>query len=200
MSQSALPSIAFFWADKAVTRRIREQIPDVASALAVYHALAELASDNQAETFTATQAAIASKSGFKIRTVGSRLADLVRIRVIEMQVPEIRSAARFTLLDASGNGCRAIGNKRGAIRDRPPASVAESILREESRINGRPLGTAERIGLEKQSECIGAELKRLKPLRLYQRPEGWAQKIADLEARKNAINTRLSDGANFTAR
>lgn len=130
-------AVAWLWADKAIVRRIRERVPDIASALTVYFALCEIASDNQAEEFEATQQAIASKSGLSVRTVGHRLRELVSIGAIKMEVPQIRSAARIGLQNPIGNGCRSIRNGCGSFRSGEPIPL-QIPIREESRINPMP--------------------------------------------------------------
>jgi hypothetical protein len=55
-----------------------------------------------------------------------------------MEVPPVRSKARFELLDPYGNGCRSIGNKCGTFGNGSalPLQISNSI--EESRINLLP--------------------------------------------------------------
>ncbi len=105
----------FAWVSKAALRKIREGLENdnaVTSGIAVYVALAEIASDEQSPQFTTTQAHIAEKSGVSIRTVAARQQDLEELELILKIVPDLRAPAHFTLL-AFGNGCRAFGNGPG---------------------------------------------------------------------------------------
>ena len=133
MDPSSKPhKVAWLWADKVVLRRIRDQVPDVSSALGVYFALCEVASDTESPSFEVTQEAIASKCGLGVRTVGARLHDLKSVGAIKMEVPPIRSKARFELLDPFGNGCRSIGSKcgsfgNGSVRPLPISNSIEEL-------------------------------------------------------------------------
>ena len=154
------PKVAFSWSDKAILRRIREQVPDIASALSTYHALCEIASDNQAPAFEATQEAVAAKCGLGVRTVGARLHDLKSVGAIKMEVPPIRSKARFELLDPFGNGCRSIGNKCGTFGN-GSALPLQISNREESRINPLP-EAGEGAGSKDQEEAKPAKARTSK--------------------------------------
>ncbi len=125
-------SVAFLWCDKAIMRRIRERLEDSASALGVYVALCEIASDEAKQEFTTTQAHIAAKAGLGVRTVGKRLQDLDGLGVIKMHTPELKVPSRFTLLSPSGNGCRTIGTECGAFRNRVRNQMQTVEEREES--------------------------------------------------------------------
>lgn len=76
-------------------------VPEAATALAVYVALTVMASENCAETFTATREAIAEYSRLSIRTVASRLIDLETIGLITIRTPRVRGASTFRLLSVN---------------------------------------------------------------------------------------------------
>ena len=90
--------IAFAWQDKISLRRIREQIPDYGSALAVYVALTVVASDKESDEFQTTQEWVAQLSGFDARTVRRRLPDLERIGVVKITTPPLRVPSTYRLL------------------------------------------------------------------------------------------------------
>ena len=91
----------FAWQSKPVLRKIRESFDaekTVASALLVYFALTEIASDNKDDTFQTTHAYIAQKSGLSPRTVQARLSGLVEIGLLEVSTPQLRAPATYRLL------------------------------------------------------------------------------------------------------
>lgn len=116
MTPAAVP---FSWQDKRVLRKIRESFDDAntaASALAVYHALTEAASDKQSDEFKTTVPWLAHRAGLSPRTVSARLADLKGIGVIAVETPKLKAPSNYKLLPfskdcpTSSNGCRSIGN------------------------------------------------------------------------------------------
>jgi len=91
----------FCWQHKSALRLIRESFDadkTVASTLAVYHGLTEIASDKSSEIFQTTHAWIALMSGVSIRTVESRLADLVGIGLIHISTPALKTPSTYTML------------------------------------------------------------------------------------------------------
>src|SRR5450759_4220174 len=77
----------FAWQDKRVLRKIRQSFDSqhtVASALAVYNALTEIASDFQSPEFVTTAFHISNRAGLSERTAGERVRDLHRIGAIEV--------------------------------------------------------------------------------------------------------------------
>lgn len=149
-------------------RRIREQVEDYGSALGVYYALCVVASDNQSESFQATHKWLSQLSGFSERTVRNRLPDLVRIKAINVATPKLKAPSTFHLLAfgngyrASGNGCRAFGN-----REAPPLPPSEERKNQNSPSpfqclpKSVSLPTAERIALENRLKALQAKEKRL---------------------------------------
>jgi hypothetical protein len=100
-SQRTIQGTPFCWQDKRVMRKIREcfdKTHTVDSALAVYVAMTEIASDHQADTFTTTHAHISQKCGCSLRTVASRLKELQQVGLISIATPELRAPSTFTLL------------------------------------------------------------------------------------------------------
>lgn len=91
----------FCWQHKAALRKIRESFDAekvVASALAVYLALTEIASDEKSETFTTTHAWISQKSGVSPRTVQDRLNGLAEIGIVSISTPALKSPSTYRLL------------------------------------------------------------------------------------------------------
>ena len=94
----------FCWQHKPALRLIREAFDadkTVASALAVYLALTEIASDEESEVFTTTHAWIAQKCGVSPRTVQDRLNGLVEISLVEIHTPALKSPSTYRLLSVS---------------------------------------------------------------------------------------------------
>ena len=92
---------AFCWQPKSALQRIREALDasnTVASGIAVYVALTEVASDKRSETFQSTHAYLAGRSGTSRRTVLDRIKDLVEIGLIKVVVPNLKAPSTFTLL------------------------------------------------------------------------------------------------------
>jgi hypothetical protein len=110
------------WQSKAARRKIREAFDathNVSTALAVYDALTEIASDEGANEFRTTHAWIELLSGFVGRTIRSVLPVLVEIKLLEIDSPILRAPCTYRLLPF-GNGCRTFGN--GAISPSLPRS------------------------------------------------------------------------------
>jgi hypothetical protein len=126
----------FAWADKRVLRKIREGVEDYGSALAVYHALTVVASDNQSEEFQTTQAWLGTLAGLSPRTVQSRVKELARLKVVEISTPALRAPSTYRLLPfgngcaTSGNGCRAFGNRNPFPL--PTSEVSKQLKKEPS--------------------------------------------------------------------
>jgi hypothetical protein len=120
------------WQSKAVRRLIRESFDasnNVATALAVYDALTEIASDMQAETFQTTHAYIQGKSGVSVSTIKKHLAIFVELGLVHVSTPIVRAPSTYTLLSlanherTSANGCPTLAN---ATQSRPLATSEES--------------------------------------------------------------------------
>lgn len=91
----------FCWQHKDARRRIREafdRAKTVHSALGIYDALTEIASDKQSEVFETTHAYIAQMSGWSPRTVQDRLDELVEIGLIEIHTPALKAPSTIRLL------------------------------------------------------------------------------------------------------
>lgn len=79
--------IAFCWQPKTSLHRIRESLDSensVASALLVYVALTEVASDKRTNTFQTTHAFLGMRCGLAQRTVQARVKDLVSIGLLHV--------------------------------------------------------------------------------------------------------------------
>lgn len=97
----AIKAAPFCWQHKVALRKIREAFDaekTVASALAVYLALTEIASDDETEEFQTTHAWIANKSGVSPRTVQDRLTGLAEIGVVKIHTPALKSPSTYRLL------------------------------------------------------------------------------------------------------
>ena len=196
------------WAAKAILRRSRERVPDASTALAVYFALCELASDNASEEFTATQQVIASKSGLSSKSVQRRIADLVALDAITEDAPKLKGAARFRLLCANGHEVRTIGrnvrtsgHEVRAIGHGTDAPSPISSKREETINKGKPspIGTPQRIALERQVDSLELEVRQLASLRLHEQKGGHK---AELEAKRKSLarfKARLAEGVEAIA-
>lgn len=94
--------LPFCWACKPALRRIRDAFDathNVSSALSIYLALCEIASDEESSRFITTQAYIAGKAGLKsVRTAGPILNVLQEIGLLQIDVPPLRAPATYTLL------------------------------------------------------------------------------------------------------
>jgi AraC-like DNA-binding protein len=89
------------WQSKAALRLVRDAhdaTNDVTTALAVYVALTECASNEGKETFTAAHAWINRLSGVSVRTIQKHLKTFAEIGLIAIDVPRLRAPSRFTLL------------------------------------------------------------------------------------------------------
>jgi hypothetical protein len=99
--RSRTPEAPYCWQSKAARRIIREYYDGDsfgASCLGVYDALTEIASDEQAETFTTQQSHIARKACLGVTTVKKALPQLRRLRVVDYTTPRLRGPITFTLV------------------------------------------------------------------------------------------------------
>lgn len=113
-------------------------------------------------------AVLAQLSGFSERTVRSRVKDMERIGIIEVTTPPLKAPSLYRLLPfgndcrTSGNGCRAFGSGEGqsvaGIRRNKESKTGKP---EKPQKNGKPLGTAERISLEKRLQRLRREEQEL---------------------------------------
>ncbi len=89
------------WQQKKILREIRERHDASntgASALLVYFALTEIASDNQSDVFEAAYAYLAIKCGLSPRTVQNRIKDLEEDGFISVETKSLKCPSTFTLL------------------------------------------------------------------------------------------------------
>jgi hypothetical protein len=96
--------IAWCWQDKKAFKKIREgfdRTNTVSSALVVYVALTEIASDKESPTFETTHGYVAQRSGCSLRTVFSRLKELQEIGLIKIETPALRAPSTITVLPVS---------------------------------------------------------------------------------------------------
>jgi hypothetical protein len=103
----------FCWQSKSARRKIRDAFDatnDVASALGVYDALTEIASDEQSETFKTAHAWIARMSGVSARTIQGRLKVFVELGLVAISTPKLREKSTYIMLTLS-NGCASTGNQ-----------------------------------------------------------------------------------------
>lgn len=125
------------WQSKAARRRIREAFDsthNVATALSVYDALTEIASDGADETFTTTHAWIQRISGVSVRTIQNHLNVFAELGLLTISTPRLRAPSTYTLLSfgsdcgtfgsgsaSNGNQCATFGNDQF----RPPLPTSE---------------------------------------------------------------------------
>jgi len=119
----------FCWQNKAARRHIREAFDEthnVTTALSVYDALTEIASDAGTETFTTTHAWIQRISGVSVRTIQTHLKIFSDIGLVRVFTPKLRAPSTYILLRfgngslTTGNDCAAFGN--GPIQPSLPTS------------------------------------------------------------------------------
>ncbi len=208
------------WYHRPTLQLIRDKVPDIASGLAVYVALTEMASEFNANPFKATQNAIAIRCGLGVRTVTRRLADLESAGVIRRTAPPgpVQSD-EIELLDPTGDrrrkpgdGIRTLrhddgtpGHDDGTLRHRNAAPWPNPIHGERNqesknprRPSSRRLSTTDLIALEKRRDELKAELSKVKVLRIHEAPNR-AERIAELEAQLGPIESRLADHAQAIA-
>jgi hypothetical protein len=109
----------FAWQSKAANRKIRDAFDasrNVSSALVIYMALTEIASDEASETFDKTVGYIAVKAGVSTRTVTTISPGLQDIRLVSIRentIPgsKLKGPNTYTLLPI-GNNCASIRNGR----------------------------------------------------------------------------------------
>jgi hypothetical protein len=96
------PNGPFCWQSKETLRGIRESLdscPNLPSILGVYHALTEIASNEQSNQFTATQSHIAQLAGgISTKTVGRCLKELRELEIISTELSRLRGPLKFDLL------------------------------------------------------------------------------------------------------
>jgi len=100
---------AFVWQDKAILRRICQEVEDRGSCLAVYYALCWVASDKESEVFQTTHKWLAHLSGFSPATVKRRVGDLERIKAVEVYTPALHAPCTYRMLAPQG-GVRALAH------------------------------------------------------------------------------------------
>ncbi len=76
---------------------------DVASALGVYDALTEIASDLQSETFQTTHAWIQRISGQSVATIKRRLAAFADLGIVRIDTPALRAPSTYHLLSLANH-------------------------------------------------------------------------------------------------
>lgn len=86
---------------------------NVASALGVYDALTEIASDEQAETFETTHAWVQGKSGVSVSTIKKHLSRFAELGLLSI-TPRHNAASIYSLLPV-GNGWLANGGQSGPL-------------------------------------------------------------------------------------
>ncbi len=159
--RSTAGAVPWAWQDKRVLRKIRKAFDSqnaVASALAVYHALTEIASDEAVDEFTTTVPHVAHRAGLSPRTTGKRIADLARLGVLAVQTPKLKAPSTYALLPfdshspTTGNGCRTISNgcattgngcRAFGKREAPRLRTVEEI----EGINGQSVGAERPVEL-----------------------------------------------------
>jgi DNA-binding Lrp family transcriptional regulator len=128
-STEAIITVPFSWQDKRILKLIRRSFDGenvVATALAAYHGLTEIASDHQQDEFKTTIHHIAHRAGLSQRTTRRRIADLAGAGVITVTTPKLKSPSTYKLLPfdpdcpMTSTGCRAISNRLTTIGHSDP--------------------------------------------------------------------------------
>ena len=135
---------SWIWEHKAARYRIREACDgqnNVATALSVYGALAEVSSDARSPTFTTTHAHLASLSGPSVRTVQKHLKTFVEIQLLEISTPVLKQPSTYTLLACSSEGLR--GNRCGSIRNPGPNRTLPTLEEDMKNKNKKPQESAQ---------------------------------------------------------
>jgi hypothetical protein len=154
----------FCWQHKAALRKIRKAFDaekTVASALAVYLALTEIASDSEAEFFQTTHAWISQKSGVSPRTVQDRLNGLAEISVVKIITPALKSPSTYRLLPVT----QPLPNARQRTKSEALLSSEEPKKKENEDFNlvnhadGKPLTklTASAASMDRIARDIAAD-------------------------------------------
>lgn len=142
----------FCWQSKAARRAIRDAFDatnNVCTALSVYDALSEIASDTGSETFTAAHAWIARLSGVSVRTIQSHLKIFATLGLIQFEVPALRAPCTYRLLSfgnhcaASGDDCTTSGNQCAAFGNgakRAALPRIEELERNSKKTSSAPAG------------------------------------------------------------
>lgn len=125
----------FAWSDKRARRLIRERTTEHTRNLAAYDALAEQASNAEAQVFTISHAHLQTLCGLKRTAFGLAIADLEGAGAIGVKTPPLRTNSTFTLraVDASGQDFidqpRTLDVKRPALPvKRPTLPVKQATL------------------------------------------------------------------------
>jgi hypothetical protein len=111
------------WQSKTARRIIRDGCDasaTVASALAVYAALTEIASDEGRQEFTTTVAHIASYSGLADRCVRARLRDLELLNVVAIETPALKAPSLYRLLGVEFSKAAAVRHCSPSVRHISP--------------------------------------------------------------------------------
>ncbi|MGV3773632.1 MAG: winged helix-turn-helix transcriptional regulator [Verrucomicrobiales bacterium] len=123
----AIKKTAFCWQEKAVLRKIRDAFDrdgNVSSALGVYLALSETASDSGKDEFQTTHARIAEKCGFSVRTVQARLKALMELGILQIDTPELKAPSFYRLLQVR-NDTQPLPNVRQRPKNSPLPTLEE---------------------------------------------------------------------------
>jgi hypothetical protein len=111
----------FCWQEKHVLRTIRDVFENepgpTSSAIAIYTALTELASDYKSITFDTSQATIAQRAGLSVRTVRTVLSVFKKLGFVAIkrnQVDGLERQSSYSIIrgyEPLGNHCRALGKR-----------------------------------------------------------------------------------------
>lgn len=140
MVMRAAKDAPFCWQAKAARRAIRDAFDatsNVSTALCVYDALTEIASDEQNETFTTTHAWISRLSGVSPTTIKKVLPVLRDLGLVSISTPALRAPSTYTL-HAVANDSRSTANDR-----QPTANDSRSASSVRQREIFEPLATSE---------------------------------------------------------
>ena len=149
------------WQSKGARRRIRDAFDatgNVASALSIYDALTEIASNEQAETFRAAHAFVAGLAGVSAPTVKRVFPVLREIGLIHVETPALRAPSVVTLLahgdPTLGNGDLTLAHGEPALahgRKRGERSTSEESDEESSEEHQKGAPRRVRVKFKKPS-------------------------------------------------
>ncbi len=180
----------FAWLLKADLKKIRASFDEpgqIASAILVYVALAESASENEdAATTTTSQAHLGALVGLSCRTVFRRLHDLQEIGVLSISTPKLKSPSSYTLTryDTMAERSATVSQRSATVAERSATETDFKVRlyneRNKEREKGalKPLATAQRISLEHQCSLLKEKIETLEA----NRRNGWTLSDDELAA------------------
>jgi hypothetical protein len=157
----------YCWQSKAALRKIRDAFDDektVASAIAVYCALTEIASDKASEKFQTTHGWLGQKSGLSPRTVQNRLVILESIELLKVTTPLLKAPSTYQLLSVPQplpNDTQPLPNDT-----QPLPNDTQPLPNDTQRTKKAPLPTLEESQKKELKKGEEAEPPKFQPVKL----------------------------------